>query len=60
MTSPSPGPARLSANLPALRTLCLIMAGLTLLTLAALWNANDAQARPRSLQELAAINGKLI
>ena len=36
------------------------MAGLTLLTLAALWNANDAQARPRSLQELAAINGKLI
>lgn len=60
MTSPSPRPARIPACLPAWRALCLIMAGLTLFTLTAPWTTHEAQARPRSLQELAAITGKLI
>ena len=60
MTIPGPCPARIPASLHAWRALCLIKAALTLFTLTALWNANDTQARPRSLQELAAINGKLI
>ena len=45
---------------PAKRAFCLIAVALALFTLTALWCAGSPQARPRSLQELAAINGKLI
>lgn len=44
----------------AKRALCLFVAALALLTLATLWGAASPQARPRNLQELAAINGKLV